>query len=111
MCYSVIVTSVMTPRDDPGKTGRPCLRVKCHKHLLLRGSLKITLHVLYFRPIKPKIFCPQCLSRQFQFLVNPHPTLIHQNHTLRKEHALRDITLYISFDLIHHQSKKISAQS
>jgi hypothetical protein len=33
-------------------------------------------------------------------------TLIHQNNIIIKEHAPRDTTLYVSCDLIHHQSKK-----
>jgi hypothetical protein len=43
-------------------------------------------------------------------MVNLRPTLIHQNHIICKEHTLRDITLYVSCDLIHHQGKEIRAQ-
>jgi hypothetical protein len=73
--------------------------------LLLCGSTEITLHVLSFRPTKPKIFCLQSSSTLLQHLVNPHPTLVHQNHVIWKEHTPRDTTLYISCNLIHHQSK------
>jgi hypothetical protein len=30
--YFVLVTSVMTPRDDPGETKRPCLSAGCHSY-------------------------------------------------------------------------------
>jgi hypothetical protein len=73
--------------------------------LLLCGSTEITLHVLRFRPIKIKIFCLQGSSLQLQLLVNPRPTLIHQNHIIYKEHTPRDTTLYVFYNLIHHQSK------
>jgi hypothetical protein len=53
------------------------LTVKSNIPLLLRGSTEIILHVLYFRPTEAKTFCLQRLSPQLQFLVNPHPTLIH----------------------------------
>jgi hypothetical protein len=32
-------------------------------------------------------------------------TLIHQNHTIYKEHTPKDTTIYVSYDLIHHQNK------
>jgi hypothetical protein len=73
--------------------------------LLLCDSTEITLHVLRFRPTKPKIFCLQSLSPQLQLLINPRPTLIHQNHIICKEHTPRNITLYVSYNLIYHQSK------
>jgi hypothetical protein len=58
-----------------------------------------------------KPFFQQSQTPQFQLLVNPHPTLIHQNYTIRKEHAPSDTILYVACDLIHHQSKKIRTQS
>jgi hypothetical protein len=70
--------------------------------LLLRGRAEIILHILYFIPSKPKTFYLQSQSPQFQLLVNPHPTLIHQNHIIRKKRASRDTTLHASCDLIHH---------
>jgi hypothetical protein len=87
------------------------LTIESNIPLLLRDSVEITLHILCFRLTKTKIFCLQSPSAQFQLLGNPHPTLIHQNHIIRKEHAPRDATLYVSCDPIHHQSKKIRAQS
>jgi hypothetical protein len=73
--------------------------------LLLCGSTEITLHVLRFRPTKLKTFCLQGSSPQLQLLVNPRPTLIHQNYIIYKEHTPRDTTLYVSCNLIHHQRK------
>jgi hypothetical protein len=81
------------------------LTIKSNIPLLLCGSIKITLHVLYFRPTKPKIFYLQNSSPQFQLLINPRPTLIHQNHIIYKELTQRDISLYICYNIIHHQSK------
>jgi hypothetical protein len=81
------------------------LTIESNIPFLLCGSTKITLHVLRFRPTKPKTVCLQSSSPQLQLLVNLHPTLIHQNHVIRKEHTPRDTTLYVSCDHIHHQSK------
>jgi hypothetical protein len=81
------------------------LTIESNIPLLLCGSTEITLHVLHFRLIKPKIFCLQGSSPQLQLLVNPRLTLIHQNHIICKEHTPRDTTLYVSYNLIHHQSK------
>jgi hypothetical protein len=60
------------------------LTIESNIPLLLRGSTEITLHVLCFRPTKPKTFCLQSSSTQLQLLVNPHPTLIHKNHIIYK---------------------------
>jgi hypothetical protein len=81
------------------------LTIESSISLLLCGGTKITLHVLRFRPTKPKTFCLQSSSPQFQLLVNPRPTLIHQNYIICIEHTSRDTTLYVLCDLIHHQSK------
>jgi hypothetical protein len=81
------------------------LTIESNIPILLCGSTEITLHILRFRPTKSKNFCLQSLSLQLQLLVNPRPTLIHQNHIICKEHTPRDTTLYVSCDLIHHQSK------
>jgi hypothetical protein len=81
------------------------LTIESSISLLLSGSTEITLHVLHFKPTKPKTFCLQSSSSQLQLLVSPRPTLIHQNHVIYKEHTPRDTTLYVSCNLIHHQSK------
>jgi hypothetical protein len=81
------------------------LTIESNIPLLLRGSTEITIHVLCFRPTKPKTFCLQNLSLELQLQVNPRPTLIHQNQTICKEHTPRDATLYVSCYLIQHQSK------
>jgi hypothetical protein len=81
------------------------LTIESNIPLLLCDSIEITLHVLRFRPTKLKTFCLQSSSPQLQLLVNPCPTLIHQNHIICKEHTPRDTTLYVSYNLIHHQSK------
>jgi hypothetical protein len=81
------------------------LTIESNIPLLLCGSIEITFHVLCFRPTKPKIFYLQSSSSQLQLLFNPRPTLIHQNHIICKEHTPRDTTLYVSCNLIHHQSK------
>jgi hypothetical protein len=81
------------------------LTIKSNIPLIQHRSTEITLHVLSFRPTKPKTFYLQSSSAQFQLLFNPCPTLIHQNHIIYKEHTPRDTTLYVSYDLIHHQSK------
>jgi hypothetical protein len=62
------------------------LTIESNIPLLLCGSTEITLHVLRFRPTKPKTFCLHGSSPQLQLLVNPRPTLIHQNHIICKEH-------------------------
>jgi hypothetical protein len=72
---------------------------------LLYDSTKITLYILYFRHIKSKIFCIQNSSLQLQLLVKPCPTLIHQNHIICKEYTQRGTTLYVFYNLIHHQNK------
>jgi hypothetical protein len=76
------------------------LTIESNIPLLLRGSAEITLHVLYFRPTKPKTFCLQSPSPQFQLLVNPRPTLIYQNHIIRKKDARKDTTLYVSWRML-----------
>jgi hypothetical protein len=78
---------------------------------LLCGSTEITLNILCFRPTKPITFHLQGSSPQLQLLINPRPTLIHQNHIICKEHILRNTTLYVSCNIIHHQNKYIRAQS
>jgi hypothetical protein len=47
------------------------LTIESNILLLMRSSTEITLHVLCFRPTKPKIFCLQSSSPQFKLLVNP----------------------------------------
>jgi hypothetical protein len=64
--------------------------------LLLCGSTKITLLIFRFIHSKAKIFCLQNSSSQLQLLVNPRPTLIHQNHIICKEHTPKDTTLYVA---------------
>jgi hypothetical protein len=81
------------------------LSIESNITLLLCGSTEITLHILRFRHIKPKTSCLQNSSPQLRLLVNPCPTLIQQNHIICKYHTPRDITLYVSCNLIHHQSK------
>jgi hypothetical protein len=76
------------------------LTIESNIPLLLHGSTEITLHVLYFISTKPKTFGLQRSSSQFQLLVNSHPKNI-----ICKEHTPMDTTLYVSCDLIHHQSK------
>jgi hypothetical protein len=78
------------------------LTIESNISLLLCGSTEITLYVLCFRPTKAKTFCLQNSSPQLQLLVNLRPTLIHQNYIICKEHTSRDITLYVSCNLIHH---------
>jgi hypothetical protein len=44
MYYSTIITSAMMPRDDPGETEHPCLRVGCHTaHCLHHFALPVAL--------------------------------------------------------------------
>jgi hypothetical protein len=81
------------------------LTIESNIPIFLSDSTEITLHVLHFRPTKSKTFCLQSSSPQLQLLVNPRPTLIHQNHIICKEHTPKDTTLYVSCNLIHHQSK------
>jgi hypothetical protein len=73
---------------------------------LLRGSTKITLHLLCFIPTKPKTFASKVHLHNSNFL-STSVLLIHQNYIICKEHTPRDITLYVSYDLIHHQSFQI----
>jgi hypothetical protein len=60
------------------------LTIESNIPLLLSDSTEITLHVLCFRATKSKTFCLQSSSTQLQLLVNPCPTLIHQNHIIYK---------------------------
>jgi hypothetical protein len=85
----------------PSSLTSPYYVVALKSHLMY-----YVLDLLCFRHTKSKTFCLQSLSPQIQLLVNPRPTLIHQNHIIHKEYASKDTTLYVSCDSIHHQSIK-----
>jgi hypothetical protein len=46
------------------------LTIESNISLLLCGSTEIILHILRFRPAKPKTFCLQSSSTQLQLLIN-----------------------------------------
>jgi hypothetical protein len=86
------------------------LPIESNIPLLLCGSTEITLHVLYFRPIKIKTFSSKVRLHNSHFWLAPILLdLIYQDHIIYKEHTPSDATLYVSCDLIHHQSKELRA--